>query len=101
MTVDRATAPSPEALARSVLFADTPRAVLIAAADRCQPVRVRRGAVMCREGKPGSDLFIVEEGKFVVESMLGERRVRFAELGPGALFGEMSLLTGEPRSATV
>ncbi len=55
------------------------------------------GEVICREGESGLGLFIVTEGETEVE--VGGRKRR--QLGPGAFFGEIALLDGGPRSATV
>ena len=54
-----------------------------------------------RQGEPGDTLYLVARGELAVRVRLenGEREV--ARLGRGAFFGEMSLLTGEPRTATV
>ena len=51
------------------------------------------------EARPGSSMFIVARGAVSVTLEAGG--VEVARLGPGTFFGEMSLLTGEPRSATV
>jgi len=60
------------------------------------------GEPIIRQGAPGSSLFVIEEGRVAVR-VDGDTRpaTHLAELGPGEFFGEMSLLTGEPRSATV
>jgi CRP-like cAMP-binding protein len=60
------------------------------------------GAVLCRTGGPGGALFILAEGVLEVtaENQDGVR-VRLARVEPGECVGEMSLLTGEPRSADV
>jgi CRP-like cAMP-binding protein len=55
------------------------------------------GETVVKEGEPGSTMFVVESGELRV--LLGEAEV--ASLGRGAFFGEMSLLTGEPRRASV
>ena len=55
------------------------------------------GEEVLRAGDPGSSFFIVAEGEVEVRS--AGRSV--ARLGGGEFFGEMSLLTGEPRRATV
>jgi hypothetical protein len=54
------------------------------------------------QGRPGSSLFLVVEGEFevLVRQPDGADRLT-ARVGPGATLGEMSLLTGAPRSATV
>ncbi|MCA9490945.1 MAG: mechanosensitive ion channel family protein [Myxococcales bacterium] len=52
-----------------------------------------------REGDEGSELFVVVAGDVVVSAGQPEREV--ATLGAGGFFGEMSLLTGERRNATV
>ncbi|HEV8629089.1 MAG TPA: mechanosensitive ion channel family protein [Thermoanaerobaculia bacterium] len=61
------------------------------------------GEVLVREGAHGDSLFIVEHGKVLVTKASddGSGAVTLATLGEGGFFGEMSLLTGEPRSATV
>ncbi len=54
------------------------------------------------QGEPGASLYIVLSGKLEVQSLTPEGvSVVLGTLGPGNVFGEMSLLTGEPRSATV
>lgn len=51
------------------------------------------------EGEHGDELFVVRRGEAVVE--VGRARREVARLGPGQFFGEMSLMTGEQRKATV
>jgi small-conductance mechanosensitive channel/CRP-like cAMP-binding protein len=60
-----------------------------------------RGESVCRQGDAGSTFYIVRSGTIRV-TVKGETgsEVEVARLGPGAHFGEMSLLTGEPRSST-
>ena len=60
--------------------------------------------VLVREGETGDSLFVIERGRVLVSksgTLIGTGTVQLASLGPGSFFGEMSLLTGEPRSATV
>jgi small-conductance mechanosensitive channel/CRP-like cAMP-binding protein len=60
-----------------------------------------RGEVMTRQGSEGHWLYLIVKGEASVrvESEGLEREV--ARLGAGTFFGEMSLMTGEPRTATV
>ncbi len=60
------------------------------------------GEFIVREGDPTSSMFVMEAGRAAVtiHGIAGESR-RLAVLDPGAAFGEISLLTGEPRTATV
>jgi CRP-like cAMP-binding protein len=60
-----------------------------------------RGAVIMRQGDTGSSLFVIVSGKASVKvhSPAGETTV--ATLGAGDIVGEMSLMTGARRSATV
>ncbi len=53
-------------------------------------------AVIVRRGEPGDCMYFVVEGE--VEILLGVETLR---LGPGEFFGEVALLTGDPRNATV
>ena len=100
-------APDPDAvrqqrerdLAAVDLFAvlgDEQRAAIAAAAAR----RVYgSGEAIVRQGEPGESMYVVCSGKVAV--VLEPHRVEVAAIEPGGYFGEMSLLTGEPRSATV
>ena len=54
------------------------------------------------QGAPGDSMFIVEKGTLAVFVRTPDNpSLRVAELGPGTVVGEMALLTGEPRTATV
>ncbi|MGB3136862.1 MAG: cyclic nucleotide-binding domain-containing protein [Nodosilinea sp.] len=62
-----------------------------------KPIQVDPGTVLCLEGAPGDSMFLIVEGE--AEIFKGPQRL--AALGAGEMFGEMALLTGEDRSATV
>jgi CRP/FNR family transcriptional regulator, cyclic AMP receptor protein len=60
------------------------------------------GEVLFREGDAGAELFVVLSGELeVLKSARGTRDTRVALLGPTDVVGEMSMLDGKPRSATV
>jgi CRP-like cAMP-binding protein len=58
---------------------------------------VPAGTVLTRIGDPGDEFFLILDGTVSVEVAAGQP----VPLRPGAFFGEMSLLDGGPRSATV
>ena len=53
------------------------------------------------ESQDGDSLYLIVEGSVGVIREQGEREERLATLHPGEFFGEMALLDGKPRSATV
>lgn len=59
--------------------------------------------VLFSEGEPGDSLFVIDRGRVTVSKYDPDDGdiLRLAVLEAGSFFGEMSLLTGEPRSATV
>src|SRR5712691_10429938 len=59
--------------------------------------------VIVREGAPGVSMYIIKSGLVEVCKKDPSNGIDFlvAQLRPGAAVGEMSLLTGKPRSATV
>lgn len=59
------------------------------------------GATIVDEGEDGSSMFIILEGACEVKVRSGTDWRHVADLWPGDHFGEMSLLTGNPRSARV
>jgi potassium-dependent mechanosensitive channel len=58
-----------------------------------------KGQVVCREGSPGESFYIILKGSVEIFSKKVEQYI--ATLNEGEFFGEMSLLMGIPRSATV
>ncbi|HYN40581.1 MAG TPA: cyclic nucleotide-binding domain-containing protein, partial [Thermoanaerobaculia bacterium] len=63
--------------------------------------RYTAGEALVRQGEAGGSLFVVRTGDVRVERTDGGSTRELARIGPGSFFGEMSLLTGEPRSASV
>lgn len=59
------------------------------------------GEVIMRAGEPGDSLYIIRAGTVSVRLGVDGLEKQVAALGEGEFFGEMSLLTGEPRRATV
>lgn len=57
--------------------------------------------VMTRQGAEGHWLYIIADGSADVIVESAKESAKVAQLGPGSFFGEWSLLTGEPRHATV
>jgi len=71
-------------------------------ARRLRMVIFGPGEVILRQGDPGDSLYLVRTGRVAVElATRGGGRREIATLSSGQFFGEMSLMTGESRSATV
>src|SRR6266436_2986800 len=60
-----------------------------------------RGEPVIEEGSAGDSMFVMLRGAANVYVSKNGSKIHVATLGAGDCFGEMSLLTGEPRSATV
>jgi CRP/FNR family transcriptional regulator, cyclic AMP receptor protein len=59
------------------------------------------GQVILRENTPGDSAYIILSGGVEITKRIEGQRVVLVRLGPGGIFGEMSLIDGSPRSATV
>ena len=59
------------------------------------------GQAIVQEGESGIGLFVVGSGQVEVVQQRGGQETRLRTLGPGAVFGELGLLTDHPRTATV
>jgi small-conductance mechanosensitive channel/CRP-like cAMP-binding protein len=101
-----APAPSPDARGPRTatidavnIFAPLTAEQRIELADSARSSLYAEGELIVREGDRGSSMFIVSTGEASVR--LGEVESEIAHLNHGDFFGEMSLLTGEPRTATV
>jgi small-conductance mechanosensitive channel/CRP-like cAMP-binding protein len=88
-----------QALSEVSVFASLPEAAHRALADAAKNRLFADGEVIVREGKAGASMFVVERGRVAI--MVGPEEREVAVTEAGGYFGEMSLLTGEPRTATV
>ncbi|MGQ9573290.1 MAG: Crp/Fnr family transcriptional regulator [Dehalococcoidia bacterium] len=79
------------------LFCRLSQRQLNAIARHADPVQVAQGAVLAKQGAQGLEAIIIVEGKARVEA----DGKPIAQLGPGDIVGEMSVIDGKPRSATV
>ena len=95
MPTDTSTSPTP--LTDLDLFAGLSRSELRAVQRLMTPVRVRAGRDLTREGEPGREFLIIVDGTATVRR---QGRV-VATLGTGDFVGELSMLAGVPRTATV
>ena len=59
------------------------------------------GSMIIQEGDTGESLYVIKSGGVDVSTELNGRRIGLARLGPGDVFGEISVLTGTPTTADV
>ncbi len=94
--------PARIALLRRTILAGATSARLETAARRMVEVPVPAGSVVIRQGDPADRFYLIEDGRFEV-TQVGDDGVErtLRELGPADPFGEIGLLTGSRRTATV
>jgi CRP-like cAMP-binding protein len=87
-------------LGRLPLFGSLDAAALQRLVSRVEVVQLSAGDVLFREGDPADTLFVVVDGA-VVPIAEGPPRTRMAVLEQGEFFGEIGLVTDQPRTATI
>ncbi len=85
-----------ELVAKVPFFRDLGAAVIAEVARLLRPREYPAGAVIVRRGEPGDCMYFVADGEVAVQI-----RPEPVYLGPGQFFGEMALLSGAPRNATI
>lgn len=91
-----------QALAKAELFHTLNEAECLAIAQRLQPAPFTKGEAILRQGEEGHRLYLIITGSARIDiATPGIPRKTIARLQAGDFFGEMSLMTGEKRSATV
>lgn len=90
-------------LRRVPFFQGLPDDVLEAIQQRMKLRRYKKGDIVFVEGAPADSMYIIESGQvqIIAQGKGGQPDAVLAHLGPGFFFGEMALLTGDRRSATV
>ncbi len=67
-----------------------------------EPVRFQRGQQILTQGEPGEHMFVLESGKVRIVVRNADKVVIFEKIVEApAIFGEMALITKEPRTATI
>ena len=94
--------PDEKERAASHLFAEFPPAALEELMSTTSVRSFASGDAIVREGDSGASWFLIEEGEVEVRTNdPSGRELRLARLGPGEFFGEVAVLTGRPRTATI
>jgi CRP-like cAMP-binding protein len=90
-------------LAQTELFKSVPRQDLQWLARHTQTRAFRAGSVLMRQGEASETMHVIVSGRVRVERapLQANALLHLADLGPGEVVGEMGVITGEPRSATV
>jgi CRP-like cAMP-binding protein len=83
------------------LFADLEREAFLDLVQRMSWKSVPTGTVIGREGEAGEQMHVIVAGKAEVTRLVDGQRKPLGFLGGGSIFGELSLITGTPPTATV
>ena len=97
-----ARAPASTPRVSSPLFADFSESDLVAVIQGLELATYGPGDILILEGDPGTSLFVITSGvvrAFVKQKDGKNKQVR--EMGEGSFFGEIAVLSGKPRTATV
>jgi CRP-like cAMP-binding protein/thioredoxin reductase/Fe-S-cluster-containing hydrogenase component 2 len=74
---------------------------LVEVIEKAEVKSVRAGEAILTEGDEGKDLFVIRQGSMVVEKSVGGKPVFLSYLPAGSYVGEMALIEGGRRTATV
>lgn len=103
MTDPDAELPTPQSPKAPIpFFSDLSQSAFIELVQRIKFVKLGPRSFVVQQGEPGDSLFIIATGEVeVTQTDDSGRSQKLATLEAGQLFGEMSLLTQKPRSASV
>ena len=88
-------------LRKSPLFQDLSDDELNQLMDMAEPVSLRAGDILIRQGAPGDCAYVILKGEFEIQKQTGQSLIKIDVRNPGDVVGEMALLSRAPRSATI
>lgn len=88
-------------LAGSELFSGLSDASLERIAEHLKSVHFARELVICREGDIGHSMYIIVDGRVSVSSDMGWGQRELDRTGPGAVFGEIALISNDVRKVAI
>ena len=88
-------------LRKSPLFEGLSDDALQQLMDNAEPVSLKAGEPLMKQGEQGSSAFVVVSGAFEIQKQSGQSIIKIDVRNEGDVLGEMALLSSAPRSATV
>ena len=95
MTIDE------DVVRKAPLFTALDEAAAVSLRANMDSVKIAKGSVLFAEGDEGDHLYVIVEGKLKLGTSSGDGRENLLSiLGPGEMFGELSLFDPGPRTST-
>ena len=69
--------------------------------DMAEPLSLRAGEILIKQGEMGDSAYVVISGEFEIQKQAGQSLIKIDVRNPGDVVGEMALLSQAPRNATV
>jgi len=91
----------PRLKVKNMLFADFSETDLATVMQMARQETYREGATIVQEGAGGSMMYLVVRGRVSVRKRSGEQEIEIKQIAAGECFGEMSVISQLPRSASV
>ena len=88
-------------LRKSPLFEGLSDEELIRLMDMAEPVMLRAGEILIKQGDPGDSAYVIIKGEFEIQKQTGQSLIKIDVRNPGDVVGEMALLSRAPRNATI
>ena len=90
-----------EVVRRAPLFTALDEAAAVSLRASMDAVKIAKGSILFKEGDDGEHLYIIIDGKLKLGTSSGDGRENLLSiLGPGEMFGELSLFDPGPRTST-
>ena len=90
-----------EVVRRAPLFTALDEAAAVSLRASMDSVKIAKGSILFKEGDDGEHLYVIIDGKLKLGTSSGDGRENLLSiLGPGEMFGELSLFDPGPRTST-